>query len=562
MTPPEESFGGRAAARQAARGKSVPGQRTASGGHGAGGHGAPGGNGRRKQKAKSRGKRIAMGVGAFAILVAAAGCAWVYQLDGNIKHTALDSGSQPQKGAVIPGALNIMIIGSDTRLGGDATLGGADNSLPHADVEMLLHVSADHQNATVMSIPRDTDLQIPSCTGSDGKTYSFPTHDQITNSLNYGPGCTVSAVNSLTGVHIDHYMMVDFSGVVNMSDAVGGVQVCSSANVYDPGSHLKLTAGTHTLVGAGALAFLRSRHAFGGASDTDRTQTQHIFLSALIHKMKSASTLADPTNVFSLAESASKAFQVDDGLAGVTSLVSLANTLGSIPTDHITFATMPTAQDPYNPNAWLVPGPGSQQLFEAIANDQSLTPGSSSKPTAGSTPSASATQSIDPSTIEVHVFNGTGVTGKAAAVQTELANKGYSNAAVEQTPMSVNASEVEYSTSDPSYKAEAQQVASALGLPSSSLTVASGLTTVHVVVGPDLKVGGGSGSTSKAPVNIGQATAQAHTENAGAAVQCAQASPFPLGGLPASAAAYQGLTVEQAYALATRNGIPDSDQTK
>ncbi|MBF9070682.1 LCP family protein [Streptacidiphilus fuscans] len=561
MTPPEESFGGRAAARQAARGKSVPGQRGASGGHAAGGRGTTAATGRRKQKPKQRAKRIAMGVGAFAILVAAAGCAWVYQLDGNIKHTALDSGSQPQKGAIIPGALNIMIIGSDTRLGGDASLGGADNSLPHADVEMLLHVSADHQNATVMSIPRDTDLQIPSCTASDGKTYSFPTHDQITNSLNYGPGCTVSAVNSLTGVHIDHYMMVDFTGVVNMSDAVGGVQVCSSANVYDPGSHLKLKAGTHTLVGSGALAFLRSRHAFGGASDVDRTQTQHIFLSALIHKMKSASTLADPTNVFNLAESASKAFQVDDGLAGVTSLISLANTLGSIPTDHITFATMPTAQDPYNPNAWLVPGPGSQQLFDAIANDQSLTP-TASKPKPSASSSASATQTVDPSTVEVHVLNGTGITGQAAAVQSELVSKGYTNSSVVSTPMSVNASEVEYSDSDPSYKVEAQQVASALGLPSSSLTVTPGLTTVHVIVGPNLKVGGGSGASSKPSVDIGQATAQAHTENAGATVQCAQASPFPLGGLPASAAAYQGLTVEQAYALATRNGIPDSDQTK
>jgi hypothetical protein len=103
---------------------------------------------------------------------------------------------------------------------------------------------------------------------------------------------------------------------------------------------------------------------------------------------------------------------------------------------------------------------------------------------------------------------------------------------------------VEYSDTDPLYKREAQQVASALGLPSSSLTTVPGLTTVHVVVGPDLKVGGRSSSGSKPPVNIGAATAQAHTEIAGNTVQCAKASPWPLGGLPASAAAYQGLTVE------------------
>ncbi|MGJ5749070.1 LytR family transcriptional attenuator [Streptomyces puniciscabiei] len=515
---------------------------------------------RRKRKPRQRAKRITMGVGGFVILVAAAGCAWIYQLNGNIKHSALDTGSKPQRGAVIPGAMNIMLIGSDTRNSAlDSNLGGSNPSLPHADVEMLLHISADHKNATVMSIPRDTDVQIPDCT-QNGKTYHFPQHDQITNSLNRGPGCTVSAVNALTGVHIDHFMVVDFGGVVSMSDAVGGVQVCTTGNVYDPGSHLKLSKGTHTLVGKGALEFLRTRHAFGTASDTDRTQTQHIFLSALIHKLKSASTLADPTNVFSLAEAASKAFAVDDGLAGVTKLVTLANTLGSIPADHITFTTMQVAQDPYNPTSWLVPGPNAHQLFNAIANDQSLTPTTlSSKPTPGAT--ASAGRPAGPSTIEVHVLNGTGITGRAAAVQSELAGKGYSNSVVSRDPTpTLTASKVEYPTSDPIYKREAQQVASALGLPPSSLTTASGITSIHVVVGPDLKPTGGS-SAPKPPVNIGAATTDAHPENAGATVKCAPASPWPLGGLPASAAAYQGLTVAQAYAKAAENGIPDSDTT-
>src|SRR5690348_1302362 len=97
---------------------------------------------------KKRGARIAMGLAAFVVLVAGAGAAWVYHLDGNIKHGKLDTGAEPQKGAVIPGAINILMIGSDTRgTAQDAQLGGSDDSLPHADVEMLLHVSADHKNA-------------------------------------------------------------------------------------------------------------------------------------------------------------------------------------------------------------------------------------------------------------------------------------------------------------------------------------------------------------------------------------------------------------------------------
>jgi LCP family protein required for cell wall assembly len=545
----QDTQGGRAAARRAARGKGAPGRSR--------------GANRRRQKPHQRLKRVLMGVGAFVILVAALGIAWIYQLNGNIKHSALDTGAA-QKGKVIPGVLNILVIGSDSRLSAsDSSLGGSDNSLPHADVEMLVHVSADHQNATVMSIPRDTDIAIPACT-QNGKTYTFPAHSQITNSLNYGPGCTVSAVNSLTGININHFMMVDFSGVVSMSDAVGGVQVCVNNNVYDPGSHLKLSAGTHTLVGAGALAFLRSRHAFGGASDIDRTAAQHIFLSDLIRRMKSANTLANPANVFNLAEAASKAFQVDDGLAGVTNLASLANTLGGIPTDRITFTTMPVAQDPYNPNAWLVPGAGAQDLFSAIANDQSLTPSSSptsAKPSAGPSakPSSAAAPTVNPASIPIHVLNGTTTTGLAGNVATELNNKGYTDTVTGDGP-SVSSSQVEYSTSDPIYKEEAQQVAGALGLPSSSLSPTSGLTSIHVIIGPDLKTGSGGPST-KPSANLASATAAALAQNAADTKDsCAKTTSFPIEALPPSAAAYDGLTVEQAYAKATRAGIPDSDK--
>lgn len=103
---------------------------------------------------------------------------------------------------------------------------------------------------------------------------------------------------------IDHVVMVDFAGVIATSDAVGGVPVCVSANVYDPYSHLRLTRGTHTLQGRAALEFLRSRHGFGDGSDLGRTYAQHLFLSAMIRRMSSAGTLADPAAVYSLADAA------------------------------------------------------------------------------------------------------------------------------------------------------------------------------------------------------------------------------------------------------------------
>lgn len=539
-----ETQGGRAAARRAAQGKGAP---------------PPS---RRRQKPRKRLKRVLMGVGAFVILVAGLGVAWIYQLNGNIRHGALDTGAGPQKGSVIPGVLNILVIGSDTRNSStDAKLGGSDNSLPHADVEMLVHVAANHDNATVLSIPRDTDVQMPTCQ-QNGKTYVGKAHDQITNSLNYGPGCTVAAVNSLTGVHIDHYMVVDFSGVVNMSDAVGGVSVCVNNNVYDPASGLKLAKGTHTLQGQAALEFLRTRHGFGNGGDVERTVAQHVYLSALIRKMKSAGTLANPANVFSLAEAGTKAFAVDDGLAGVTQLVSLANTLGQIPTDHITFATMPVINDPFNPTAWVAPGPGSTELFQAIANDQSLTPtkaSSSPKPSAAAPTSSApaAAPAVAPASVPIHVLNGTGVTGRASEVQTKLTQLGYTDTVTGNTT-NVASTKVEYSTASPVYKEEAQQVASALGLPSSALDPNGVHSSIYLLVGPDLAAGGGNAPSSKPSVNVGAATANAQTENAASPNACAQVNTFPLGSLPPSMAQWNGLSVERAYAIATRKGIPDS----
>jgi hypothetical protein len=244
--------------------------------------------------------------------------------------------------------------------------------------------------------------------------------------------------------------------------------------------------------------------------------------------------------------------------------VSLANTLGQIPTDHITFATMPVAQDPFNSN-WVVPGAGSTELFQAIANDQSLTPtkaSSSPKPSAAAptTSAPAAAPAVSPASVPIHVLNGTGVTGRASEVQNKLTQLGYTDTVTGNTT-NVASTKVEYSTASPVYKEEAQQVASALGLPSSALDPNGLHSSIYLLVGPDLSTGGGGGGTSassKPPVNVGAATANAQTENAASPNACAQVNTFPLGSLPPSMAQWNGLSVERAYAIATRKGIPDS----
>lgn len=322
--------------------------------------------------------------GVVLLLIAAAGT-WVYlHLNGNIQSAPLFNGNTGSAGVETPDAfgdtpINLLVIGSDARAdASDCRLGGGCGHASSiagssADVEMLVHLAADRSNATVMSIPRDTLAQIPACTDPLTHRSTAGYYGMINSALAYGPGCQVAADHQLAGVPIDHFALVDFSGVVSMADAVGGVSVCVSDNVYDNYSHLKLAKGTHTLTGVAALEFLRSRHAFGDGSDLGRTYAQHLYLASLIRTLKSAGTLTDPGEVYALADAVTRAVTVDPALAGIPELVGLADDVNKVPSSRVTFTTMPTSPDPADANR-LVVAPAAQALFAAIRDDQSLTP--------------------------------------------------------------------------------------------------------------------------------------------------------------------------------------------
>ncbi|GAB46908.1 putative LytR family regulatory protein [Mobilicoccus pelagius NBRC 104925] len=321
------------------------------------------------------------------LALAGAGLWGVRHLSGNLRTAPVgDGGGRPATDSWENRPVGVLVIGSDARESeADCKLGGACTSTDtNGDVMLLVHLAADRSNATVMSIPRDTMAELPTCT--DAKTgTTIPAHRGMINSaLKGGPSCQASAVHRLTGIPVDHFAMVDFEGVVTMSDAIGGVPVCVDADVYDTYSHLKLSKGEHTLVGPAALQFVRSRHAFGDGSDHGRTQAQHLFLSSMIRELKSAGTLSDPVALYRLADAATKAVTVDTGLGSVDKLVGLAAEGGKVPADRITFTTMPTTADPKDPNR-LVPTPAAKTLWAKIIADESL---SRPAPTASSTPGA------------------------------------------------------------------------------------------------------------------------------------------------------------------------------
>ncbi|WP_330341910.1 LCP family protein [Streptomyces sp. NBC_00557] len=532
--------GGRAAARAAARGRGTRGRRARP-------------VGRAKKALKG------LGIGMSVVIVVTAGAGWWFyeHLNGNIHSLSLDGkGGSEKADAFGRTPINILVMGSDGRTSAaDCKLGGGCSktgvqSGSNADVEMVVHISADRSNATVMSIPRDTMTQVPACKDSESGRSTSGYYGQINSALQYGPACQVATVHQLTGIPIDHFVKLDFSGVVKMSDAVGGVSVCVSDDVYDTYSHLKLSKGTHTLKGEGALEFVRSRHGFGDGSDLGRTISQHIFLSAMIRKFKSAGTLTDPTAVYGLADAATKALTVDDGLGSVNKLISLAADVNKVPTKRMTFTTMQTAPDPNNKDRVVV-GPGAKTLFATIADDQSLTTGSGKKSTAASATAKATAPAVPASQIAVTVENGTAVTGRASDIATALTDQGFSSGTTTaNAPSPATATTLTYGTGQ---KAQATTVAKALGLPASHLKQGTG-TGLTLVIGSDWTSGTSypGGGSSAAPADTKTAVGGAHASTADQAKTCAKVSPYKTVSLNGVA-----MTPSQAYAAA--RGKPDSD---
>lgn len=330
--------------------------------------------------ARTSRQRVARGaclaLSGLVLLTAAAGAFVYLRLDGNLRDLPLFGGVGGDAGHERPDAfgrtpLNVLVIGSDTRADpADCRLGGDCGPGQNADVEMLLHLSADRSHGTVLSIPRDTVTDLPACRRPHGGI-APGRRGPVNSTLRYGPGCTVAAVHTLTGIPVDHFVMADFSGVVGLSDAVGGVPVCVDRDVYDPYSHLKLARGRHALKGEAALEFLRSRHAFGDGSDLGRTDAQHLFLASLFRQLRAGGSLTDPAGMLSLADAATKALTVDPGLASVRRLAGLADDVRKVPAARLVFTTMPTAPDPLDRNR-LVPDRTADRLFAGIAADLPL----------------------------------------------------------------------------------------------------------------------------------------------------------------------------------------------
>ncbi|MFD8172903.1 LCP family protein [Streptomyces sp. NPDC059709] len=448
-----------------------------------------------------------------AVLAGTAGAGYLYyeHLNANIKQDALNLGDNkvaaPTPNAAGQTPLNILVIGSDARDSEEnQQLGGAREtfgSTPLADVQMLVHLSADRSNMSVVSMPRDTLLEIPKCTDpDDGTVYPASEGRVMTNqSLGHGgPGCAVATWQELTGIHIDHFVMVDFAGVVSMADAVGGVPVCVDANIHSRdneghGSGLKLEKGTHPVKGEQALQWLRTRYGFEDGSDLARAKAQHMYLNSMVRVLRENATLSSPNRLRRLAEEATEALTVDPGLDSVKKLYDLSDELRKVKPERITMTTMPNRYV----GARVEPTEDAEQLFRLVREDIALD-GKDAKKKPDAEPEPPADPAAPDDELAVQVRNGTRTDelgtapGRANAIAGLLVERGFTKAVADPSVLpSEDRTVIRYPSAD--LEGDARRVAKSLGVPASSVKRSTDVSGVTLVVGADWR----EGTAHKAP---------------------------------------------------------------
>ena len=267
--------------------------------------------------------------------------------------------------------LNILLMGSDSRAG-DNKIDGESDQGQRADVTILLHVSADRKQAYGVSLPRDAIVDRPACMTPGGDTIPAERDALFNEAFQVGgPLCTLQQVEKLTGVYVDHFLVLDFSGFVEMVDAVDGVEVCIPETVSDPAHDIYLEAGTRELDGRDALNYVRQRTVLSSTGDIGRMKRQQAFIASMVNKVLSAGTLSQPRKVNSFLRAVIGSIKVDDQLDSVKALADLAMQFRSTGLSDIQFVTVPIEAYPADPNR-LQWRPEARKLWKRIKADQPL----------------------------------------------------------------------------------------------------------------------------------------------------------------------------------------------
>jgi LCP family protein required for cell wall assembly len=433
-------------------------------------------------------KRVLTALGVTLALLAATGTASAfvayYRLNNNITKQDVEGllgTDRPEKVAEAAEdreAQNILLMGSDKRRG-DAALNVEGE---RSDTTILLHLAADRESAVMVSIPRDSIVDIPECMREDGTTVPARSAQMFNSAFSEGgAACTIKTVEKLTDIRIDHHVVIDFNGFKGMVNALGGVKVCVPTDVNDPQSHLNLTAGTHTVKGQQALAYVRTRTGLGDGSDISRIDRQQAFLGSMVKKVRSTGLLLRPDRLLRFLDAATKSLTTDPELGSLNALRKLAQDVQGLDTKDVTFVTVPNEPYDLDPNRVQFKD-SADALWDSLRFDQPL-PGKEPKPSPSASPSVSGPPLVTPpENVSVTVLNGSGVAGEASRVAKELTAAGFNVVSVG------NADRKDHTTTTVSHDPAYDESGRTLGAALPGSTVAEDLSlgsTLVVVVGAD-----------------------------------------------------------------------------
>ncbi|MFG2454481.1 LCP family protein [Streptomyces sp. M41(2017)] len=311
---------------------------------------------------------------------------WFYQhLDGNIDGLDLNKQLGDDRPERLPtSGQNILVLGSDSRAGANASLDTGHVSGARSDTALVMHIPEGRTRATAVSIPRDTLVTRPACAKADGT--AVPSARRVMFNSVYsqvGSACVVKTVEAMTGVRMDHYVEIDFAGFKGLVDAIGGVTVTLDQDIHDTSSGLQMSAGTHRLNGTQALRFVRTRHGVGDGSDLGRIGLQQKFMIALLSEIKKQDLLGSPTKTYKIANTLTSALTTDSDLASLTKLATFARSMGDVDPADMETIMLPVAYDKVDPNRVVAAEPQATQLWKAIRTDSAIPASAKKSPATG-----------------------------------------------------------------------------------------------------------------------------------------------------------------------------------
>jgi len=396
---------------------------------------------------RPRRRTVAVVVAAGVLAAAGIGYSAASEVTGQVQH--VDVFNSVKNRPANDGGTNILLVGSDDRTGLSRKERkqlhvGQDDYGRHTDSMMLVHI-ADDGSIGVVSIPRDSYVDVPAHTGPTGVT-SEGSKQKINAAYSIGgPSLAVQTVEQATGVHIDHYAEINFAGFVSMVDGLGGVPICTKAPIVDEKAGLDLPAGEQTLDGAQALGYVRARY-FDPSADLGRMKRQQEFLGAMFNQATSPAVLINPPRLLTFLNSAAGSVTVDEDFSN-SEMWSIMAKLRSVSPSAISFRTIPVGEELNVSGAGAVvvwDEQKSQELFAKLKTGEALTgSGSKAKP-------ATETVEVAPSEISIRVFNGSTVSGLGSKAAAELKSAGYAvtGAVLNASKSTGNETVIEY---DPRY---------------------------------------------------------------------------------------------------------------